>query len=572
MSKLTMNLCRKAISRNLTRRQVLERGLQLGLSTSLITSLMARAPEASATGANQTRVQPRAGQEIDSGTFTALVIAGTNDIDPHSSYTTLGSTTSLGVYEMLIRYRDDSTSDFEPGLADSWESNDDGSTYTFTIPSGVLFHDGTPCDAQAVKDSMIRFRSMELGPYFVIARFVDDPENQIEVVDETTVRFNLGRPQPLFLPAMASSYGPYVVSTAAWTEHATDDDPWANEWMRFNAVGSGPYRLIENSLNEGIIMERFDEYHRGWEGNHFSRIVLRVVPENSTRRQLLEQGEADAASYTLTPEDVASLQENPNLQVLTYPSTRVNWAILNVPRLGTVEARRGLSYAFPYQAVIDGAYRGLLQRSGPIPSTVQGADPNVFIYETDLDQARELLLQSGFNEGNVFDYFTVAEDQVSATVAQLFQSNLAEIGFNLEIIQIDAATYNDLVFGDAPAEEKPMILGDWAWWPDYNDPVNQLEPNFLAAAMHGGGSNAGEWVNERFEEIMAEAIDVEDADRLEELMIEAQSILTEQDPPVIYLGESLYYTVLQNDIEGFVANPLYLQSYPFYDMSRSAAG
>lgn len=115
-----------------------------------------------------------------------------------------------------------------------------------------------------------------------------------------------------------------------------------------------------------------------------------------------------------------------------------------------------------------------------------------------------------------------------------------------------------------------MILGAWAWWPDYNDPHNHLAPNFLASAQGGGGSNAGAWVNDRFEEIMAEAEQFEDLDQLQALMIEAQQILTELDPPVIYYGEALYYTILQNDIKGFVANPLYLESYFFYDMYREA--
>ena len=60
---------------------------------------------------------------------------------------------------------------------------------------------------------MVRFRRMELGPYIVLQRFVDDPESQIEVVDARTVRFTMTRSEPLFLAAMASSYGPYVVST-----------------------------------------------------------------------------------------------------------------------------------------------------------------------------------------------------------------------------------------------------------------------------------------------------------------------------------------------------------------------
>jgi peptide/nickel transport system substrate-binding protein len=471
---------------------------------------------------------------------------------------------------MLIRYRDDTTDDFEPALAQSWEANQDNTSFTFTIRENVLFHDGAVCDAEAVKQSMVRFRRMELGPYIVLQRFVDDPENQIEAVDATTVRFNMDRPQPLFLPAMASSYGPYVVSPTAWQENATDDDEWAHEFLSFEAVGTGPYRLVENSVSERIVFERFEEYHGGWEGNHFSEVILRIVPENATRRQLMEQGEADILTNNLTPEDVEALESTDSLTVMRYPSTRVNWAILNVPRLKSVEARQGLCYAFPYDDVLAGAYKGLMTRSGPIPSTVKGYDPNVFLYQTDLERARELLIAGGFAEGDTIDMEIFAEYEEDQITAQLFQASLAEIGFNLQITELDSATLNDIIFGDAPAEEKAMILGGWAWWPDYNDPQNQLAPNFLESATRGGGSNAGDWVNERFEEIMAEAVSYEDEERLQELMIEAQNILTEQDPPAIFYGEVVYYSVLGNDIRGFVPNPLYLESYIFYEMYREA--
>jgi peptide/nickel transport system substrate-binding protein len=556
----TAHFVQDALAGRLNRRQILTVGLRLGAATPLITALLAAAPADAPA--------PRAWRAQQGGNvFNVIFSSATNDVDPHSTYTTLGSVVSLGVYEMLIQYKGDSTSEFEPMLAETWEASPDHSTFTFKIPANVTFHDGTACDANAVKQSFVRFRRLELGPVNVISRFCDDPENMIEVVDPTIVKFNLGQPQPLFLAAMASSYGPYVVSPKAWEDNKTDDDPWAHQWLSFNAVGTGPYKLVENS-SEQIVMEKFDEYHGGWDGNHFDQIVFRIVPEDTTRRQLLEQGEADAATFNLTPDDVEALKSNPDLQVLVYPSTRVNWAIMNAPRLKTKEVRQGFSYAFPYDDVMNGAYKGLLKRSGPIPDTVKDADPNVFLYQTDLEKAKSLILSGGFQEGDSFDYQTTSDDEVEKSVAQLFQHNVEQMGFKLDIVLVDTATHNDIIYGDSPAEERPMFMGAWAWWPDYNDPYNQLYPNFAKASTGGGGSNGGYWVNDRFEEIMAQAEHYTNENRLAELMTEAQNILTEQDPPAIYYGEVQYYTILGKDIQGFYANPLYLEAYPFYRMYR----
>jgi peptide/nickel transport system substrate-binding protein len=407
---------------------------------------------------------------------------------------------------------------------------------------------------------------MDMGPVNVIKRFVKDPA-QITAVDPVTVRFDLGRPQPLFLPAMASSYGPMVANTALIAEHKTDEDPWANEWFRKNASGTGPYRLTENDETSQVVLTKFEEFHRGWEQPHFDQIVIRVVEEVGTRRQLLETGDADGTLLNLTPDIVDELRANPDLEVVTYESTAVFWVTMNAPRLKTVEARRGFSYAFPYDDVMNSAYRGLIVRSGPLTNNVRGYDPGVFLYQTDLAQAKELILAGGFAEGDSFEYMFASGDEVERTIAQLFQANVQELGFNLELAEVERGTLLDLIYGDASAEERPHFFGGQGWWPDYNDPWNQFSPNFTDKAKDGT-ANAGYYLNPRFEEIMAEAETYTDEARLDELMKEAQNILTEQDPPVIYYGQLLWYAILRQDIDGFVPNPLYLNAFPFSRMSR----
>jgi peptide/nickel transport system substrate-binding protein len=329
--------------------------------------------------------------------------------------------------------------------------------------------------------------------------------------------------------------------------------------------------LESNSVNEGIVLKKFDGYHRGWEGNHFDQIIFRVVPEDATRRQVLERGEADAAAYNLTFDAVDTMRSNPDLQVVEYPSTAVSWTIMNAPRLLSKEVRQGLSYAFPYDDVINVVYKGLMKRNGPIAEGVRGYDPGVFLYQTDLDKAKELILSGGFKEGDGFEYMVDSTLESEQVIAQLFQANLQKMGFNLELTSVDTATLESTVFGDAPAEERPHMIAGWGWWPDYNDPWNQLAPNFTKANIGGGGSNAGSWVNPRFEEIMSQAEHFESEEQLDKLMKEAQNILTEQDPPVIYYGQVVRYTVLGKDIQGFVPNPLYLDSFNFYGMSRATS-
>jgi peptide/nickel transport system substrate-binding protein len=503
-------------------------------------------------------------QDGEPGTLVVSFVDGATDIDPHANYSTYGGIICLTCYDMLIKYKGESTSEYDPMLAESWEASEDLTTFTFKIRANAVFHDGTPCDAQAVKDSFIRFRRLEMGPYLVISRFCDDPENMIEVPDATTVIFRLPKAEPLFLPAMACSWGPFVANVKRVPENATDDDPWAHEWFLANADGTGPYKLVENNFEEGLRLEWHDQYWGTFLENGISVVECRIVPENSTRRQLVENGEIDLLTNQLTEEDYASLRSNPAVQVLSYPTARADWIILNYATL-TADARKGLSYAFPYDEVVQGVYMGNVKRTGPITDNIQGWSADQFVYTTDLAQAQTLLSGAGVTDVSIS---IDSESESSRTVAELFQANLAEIGVNLDIQSVDLATQEDIVYGDAPPEDKPDMIGMWAWWPDYNDGWNQLAPNFLLEAAGGGGSNAGWYNNPTFEELMDKAQFSSDPAELDDLMNQCVDILVQQDPAAIFIGQVIYTTVADPALRGFNFNPLYLEQYFFNEYYR----
>jgi peptide/nickel transport system substrate-binding protein len=563
-------LARQGAAGQLSRRQVLATGLRLGIATPLLTTMVMATPirTSAAAPAGAPKYLSSRFQDTSTGTLTTAITGSIPDLDPHYAYDSGAQMVILGAYEMLVQYKDESTDEIAPMLATSWETAADGLSVAFTIPEGVTFHDGTPCDAEAVRASFERFLLQGAGPVNVISRFIDDPANFV-VISPTEIQFKFAQEQPLFLMAMASSYGPFVLNTALVEEHKTEEDPWAHEFFRENMAGTGPYILEENSPNEQIVLKRFDAYHGGWADPHFDTIVIRVVPENATRRQLIEAGEIDVIANYLTVDDYAAMSTNTDLTIMSYPSTAVYWTIMNAPVLGSIEARQGFSYAFPYNELVESVYQGYIARSGPIPSTVQGYDPDVFLYQTDLVKAKELLLAAGLAEGDSWQYGVDSGIPEDATVAQLFQANLQSIGFDLEIVSYERGQYIDMIYGDSPAEDRPAFVGGWGWWPDYNDPWNQLAPNFLESSTGGGGSNGGYWVNARFEEIMAEVEVFTDESEMLALMKEAQNILTELDPPALYYGEIQWVTVLRSDIAGFVPNPLYLNGYNFRGMYRT---
>ena len=212
-----------------------------------------------------------------------------------------------------------------------------------------------------------------------------------------------------------------------------------------------------------------------------------------------------------------------------------------------------------------------MKRTGPITDNVRGYDPDGFIFTTDMDQAKTLLEQGGFGDGSTITIQVDASSENSKTVASLFQANLAEIGVTLDITAVDSATQDDTMYGDAPAENKPHMVGLWAWWPDYNDGWNQLAPNFLIAGAGGGGSNAGFYNNATVESRMMDAQLAVDDDSLNAALKDVLQILVHDDPAAIFIGQVEYTSIAGTDIQNLEFNPLYLDQFFFNRYARVAA-
>jgi peptide/nickel transport system substrate-binding protein len=560
----------QAATSALTRREMLRRTSALGLALPAAQALLPAAPT-SASPSRAPQLASVASLQGDATTLTIGVNGSPSDLDPHAAYDYRSTLAIRGPYEQLIALKGSSTDEYVGAIAESWEANEDKSVWTFTIRSGVTFHDGTPVDAEAVRLSYERFLTLGIGPVGVLTRFVEDAK-QITAPDAGKVVFDLGKPQPLFEAAIASQYGPQVVNATLLREQETDGD-WGRGWAQNNeeGTGTGPYRIVEFEPGQQLIMERYDGYWGGWEGEHFERIIIRVVPENETRLQLIERGEVDIID-SLTPQALLALEQNPDVVVDKSLSTQVEYFMLTeAGPLATPEARQAMCYAFPYDEVVEGVYEGYAKRAiGPVAEMIRGFNPETFTYTTDLAKAKELFAKAGVAEGTELRLSQEEGDENVKSAVQLFAANLAQIGINLAIETMDTTSYTALLYGDQPAEERPNVMW-WGWWPDYNDAWNHLYPQVSCEAWGSKGSNAGFYCNERVDELLAESRDAADPTTYDEAVAEIQQILSRDDPPAIYYIQPLWTTVLRKDVAGFAFNPIYIGTYDFYGMHRGSA-
>ena len=160
-----------------------------------------------------------------------------------------GTSIGFNVYETLTRWLPERG--LVPVLATSWESNPEGTEWTFSVREGVTFHDGSPFTAADVKASLDR----NIGIGMVAYDFIGI--ESIEVVDDHTVRFIASAPRNVPL-IVSAQYGMFIYQ-ASTVDQAPE---W---WASGNDAGTGPYTLETFEPGNRVVLDRYADYWGGWE-------------------------------------------------------------------------------------------------------------------------------------------------------------------------------------------------------------------------------------------------------------------------------------------------------------------
>jgi peptide/nickel transport system substrate-binding protein len=540
------------------------KGRRLAISAVLVVAM------AACTGAGKTAVDSSGASGLgrDPGTLVVAVDAIDGDFDPASSYLVNQAVIWLGIYEGLLRLKGESASEVEPLLADSWEPNEDASSWTFHLHPGVTFSDGTPFDADAVKANYVRTITGDFGTGYILGAFIPKPDKQIVVEDPLTVRFDLAYPYPRFDVVLAAEYGTGLVSPAVFTEHSTGPDDRGHEFLQGNAIGTGPYMLKSFEAGNQAVLVRNPTYWRGWDGSHFDTVILRSIPEAATRRQLIESGEVDIA-YAGTAEDTAAIRDNPNLVAGAFKNLELVYIILGeYGPLASPEARQAMNYLFPYDEFVTTVMKDTFVRAnGPFPDLLFTHDPNVFTYDTDIQKARQLLSQAGVEPGTqlTYEYYTGFGKEAGLVL----QQQLEKVGLELRLIEKEFSAFNADLTTDRPVSERANMYY-WSWWPDYDDPSDYSWIIFSSDAAPDVCScyNSGYYHNAEVDQIIDDGFQETDPAALTTAFATAQDLMTRVDPPVIAVGQHLESTYFRDDIQGHEFNPLYIATFDFYALHR----
>jgi peptide/nickel transport system substrate-binding protein len=147
---------------------------------------------------------------------------------------------------------------------------------------------------------------------------------------------------------MTSQWGTNIISPTAIKQHPKD----LHTWLQSHEAGTGPYMLSSMVPGQSYTLVKYPEYWRGWSGRHLSRILLRIVTADATRRELVAKGDADIANG-LTPSDMATLARNTAVNAQARYGARNLSLVMDVyGPLASTASRLAMCYAFNYNAFV----------------------------------------------------------------------------------------------------------------------------------------------------------------------------------------------------------------------------
>lgn len=330
-----------------------------------------------------------------------------------------------------------------PSLAESWSATEDGLSYEFVLRKDAKFHNGEPVTADDVKFSFERYRGAAHG-------LLKERVASVETPDPQHVVFKLKNPWPDFITFYA------VASGAGWVVPRKYVEKVGEDGFKKAPIGAGPYKFVSFTPGIELVLEAFDQYWR--KPPSIKRIVLRVIPDESTRLAALKNGEVDIA-YSIRAELAEELQRTPGLTL--RPTVGSAPYYLYFPEQWDAKSpwydhrvRLATKYALDYNTINKALTLGYSHITGSImPENFEFYDklpPPVY----DPDKARQLLADAGHAGGFDAGFYTC--DAAYANLGEAALNYLGEVGIRAKLRPLERAAFFK---GYADKKYKNIIQG-----------------------------------------------------------------------------------------------------------------
>lgn len=491
------------------------------------------------------------------GTLNVASKDAAASLDPTIAYEEISTYVMQPLFATLVTYGVTDTS-LVPDLAEHWELDAAGTTYTFTLRAGLVYSDGTPITAGDFKYALERALTTAdspFGPFLVdITGATEVLEGKAKdcagiVVDgPRTLRITLARVSPAFL---------YVLAMKFATPQRPDYVAAAGDQLRRRPLASGPFMLESWDEGSAIVLVRNPHYWRADEPYLDKIVLLENVPRD-TQFLMFERGELDSAER-LSPPDYVWIQDQPawapyihRASLMQVFAARMN---VTVKPFDDRRVRQALNYALDKQHSVRLLNNAAVASHGMLPPGMFGRDDALVPYPHDPDKARALLAEARYPNG--FDVeFTTQNDEIGERLAASLQADLADVGVRVHVRLMSFATFSTVVGNaDGPAFSLTSWIGD------FPDPTNFLDVRFHSRSIADtNAQNDTRYSNPELDALLDAARGEIDPGKRAAMYRRAEHIIYD-DAPWIFDYHPETTEVTQPYVKGFELHPIWVRDY-----------
>lgn len=432
------------------RRELLRRAAALGLSAPAVAGLLAACGPSGTATPSGTQTTPSAPVGNPNAKVTYGLASDWQTLDPPRYTNVAEREIFYSIFDPLVDM--DEKLDIKPALAKSWDVQDGGKVIVFTLQPNVKFHDGTPCDAAAVKFNLERLLDPKTGSP---QRSNVDAITAVEAVDATTVRLRLSQ---AFTPLLGSlTEGPGFMSSPTAVQQAGKD-------YGLKPVGTGAFTFVEWLKADHIALKRNPSYWRAGLPK-FADLVLKPIPDETVKMANFTAGTIDLID-NVPPQNRKDVRANPSYGTWNAPGTRWPMVRLNLAKEPFTNklVRQAVSLAVNRDDIIKAVYFGEATPAlGPISPVYKSYyDSTISQYGLGYDpaKARQRLAASGVT--NITFTIEIQNNATQQRMAEIIKENLAAIGVTVNIQPYAVTAFQDRITNKL----YQATIGSWTPRPD----------------------------------------------------------------------------------------------------------
>ena len=459
--------------------------------------------------------------------YKELIVGRYNDsisLDPAVETDRESFQVTVNIYETLVRTGDNGI-DILPGLAEEWEMSEDGLSLVFKLREGVLFHDGTPFDAEAVVFNFERWMDEE-NPYHIgkfsywNQSFMGEKEliRSVEAISKYQVEMVMNNPYAPLLSTLAMpAFG--IASPDALMKY--------NEDIGTNPVGTGPYEFGSWDRGREVVLNRFEGY---WDGvPPISKVVFRQLDREGDYVKRLEDGEIHIITQ-LSEEQIHRLEDSKDTEMHYSPFINVSYLALNndVEPFDDTRVRKAMAKLIDYEKMMMMAFDEFARPATTfLPPTILGYHEGLLLQEYDAEGARELLREAGYEEGLAVELWVMDKPRVyypdPLKVAEYIREQLGEAGIDVTVRSFPWEDYTGIL---GEGQHQMALVG---WTGDFADPDNFLYTLFFSENTgRGTVLNYSFYSNDRVDHFLKQGRIIQDRDFRESIYRNIQEILHDE--------------------------------------------